>query len=125
MWNFRLRRDKRLPEWVGSLPFEGDRQTVYSLVQAGANLAEPREMIFCVYATKKGATGIQRDSKQYGWTCSVQEAATSSAGEQEYLIELKQSGYILNLKNFLDDKTSIQSLAKKYGAVYDGWYASV
>lgn len=78
-------------------------------------------MIFCVYATKKGAAGIQRESKRFGWACSIQETATSSAHEQEYLVELKQTGYTLDLKNFLDDKTSIQSLAEKY----DGWYASI
>lgn len=22
MWNFKLKRDKRLPEWIDSLPFE-------------------------------------------------------------------------------------------------------
>ena len=125
MWSFRSKDNKQLPTWIASLPFERDRQTVVSLLQAGAKLDEPREMIFCVYASKESAVKIQNESKRYGWNCTVSKSANPNAGKLAYFLELKQTGYALNLKNFMDDKTSIQSLVEKYGAEYDGWYASV
>jgi thermostable 8-oxoguanine DNA glycosylase len=116
----------KVPGWVKNYPDEDDKEVFKSLIKNGANLDEPRELIFCIYASRENADKIIKVAKQAGWQCDVDQSAdpTPEPGE-EYFVEVKKDGYVITPDAFTEDKEKMEVLARKYDAAYDGWYASV
>ncbi|HYH75525.1 MAG TPA: ribonuclease E inhibitor RraB [Candidatus Saccharimonadales bacterium] len=117
----------KVPHWVKVFPDEGDRDVFKTMLRNGANLDEPREIIFCMYASRPNADKIVKAVRQKGWQCDVEKSADPDAAQsdQDHFIEVKKDGYVITADSFTEDKQLMVTLADKFQADYDGWYASV
>jgi hypothetical protein len=120
---FRRRRTAQLPdEWTG-YP-NPDRHTVEQLVASGADLAQPRHVVFYVYAADSGtAEAVARlIHDQTGLDATIQESASNDG---TWCIEAEHSGVVLTPEWLTSTKGSIETVADEHGSEYDGWVASV
>jgi regulator of RNase E activity RraB len=129
MWSFKRKRvdkarDIEFPAWISRLTDAGDRQVLTSMVNKGANLEKPREMIFCIQASDENAKKIKQDAEAMGWKFAVAGTTANDAGEPIVLIDLIDDEYVISLESFERDSLAFDRLARKYNAERDGWYAS-
>lgn len=115
------------PEWLDQITDDGDREVMVQLVKSGADLDQPREMIFCVYAKTENVEDFIKEIKNMDWDCEVNEAHDESGQirADEWFVEIKRDGYVIAPQSFNQDRQGIEKLSLKYNADYDGWYASV
>jgi hypothetical protein len=102
-----------------------DQDVIDTMLKNGADLSQPREMVFCVYASHSNAQTVCDAIGALGWECAAYASgdANPKPGE-ELFIEIKRTDYILAPQQFFADKAQITAIAAQYGASYDGWYAS-
>jgi hypothetical protein len=120
---FRRRRAAQLPEEWSGYP-NPDRHTVEQLVASGADLTQPRHVLFYVYAADSATadTIAQSIHQQTGLDAAIHEAAN---GDGSWCIEAEHSGAVLTPDWLTSTKGSIEAVAAEHGSEYDGWVASV
>jgi hypothetical protein len=116
----------KYPDWVKNYPKEDDREVLKTLIKNGADLSQPREMIFCVYGGNENAVSLQKDPELKDWNVTVTPSGDPEpeAG-YEYFVEIRQDDYVVTPESLAKDQSLIEGIAEKHHAFYDGWYASV
>ena len=93
------------------------------LMKAGANLSEPRHVVYYSYAPSEEVAGSMGDeAKAEGYTAEVRDPLAEYPGQWSVVCEIEG----VTSPDFVRDADDFfQALADRHGAEYDGWEASV
>ena len=93
------------------------------LMKAGANLSEPRHVVYYSYAPSEEVAGSMRDEAEAeGYTAEVRDPLAKYPGQWSVVSEIEG----VTSPDFVRDADDFfQALADRHGAEYDGWEASV
>jgi hypothetical protein len=99
---------------------DGDREVIDALRQAGADLAQPRDVRHYLYVpNEKIATFLGPRIEQIGYTVETRPEAEG----RRWLILISSLAMVTEEEIALSRKT-FEGLAEKAGGEYDGWEAA-
>jgi hypothetical protein len=100
-----------------------DLAVMEQLMKNGADLTEPRHVIYYSYApSEKTAQAIRREAETGGYSATVREPLPDFPGQWAVTCET----HAVNSPDFVREADDFfQALADRHGAEYDGWEASV
>ena len=100
-----------------------DLMILDQLMKAGANLTEPRHVLYYSYAPSEDVANAMRDeASTKGYTANVREPLPEYPGQWSMVSEIKA----VTSPDFVRDADDFfQDLADRHGAEFDGWEASV
>jgi hypothetical protein len=97
-----------------------DREVIYALAQAGADLSQPRDVRHYLYVpNEKIATFLGPRIEQIGYTVETKPEAEGP----RWLILISSLAMVTEEEIALSRKT-FEGLAAKAGGEYDGWEAA-
>jgi hypothetical protein len=124
---FRKRRDDEPVDLNERSPQLGlkykDLMILDQLMKAGANLTEPRHVVYYSYAPSQDVANAMRDeAAANGYTANVREPLPEYPDQWSMVSEIQA----VTSPDFVRDADDFfQALADRHGAEYDGWEASV
>jgi hypothetical protein len=116
---------KYIPDWVQNLHDEENKELLLQIIAVDSGpLETPREMNFAIkeVASQEHATALQLSIAQQGWHVDVVEDVSDS---KLFWVEAQKTDYVISEQGLEGDEHFFESLAQKYHATYDGWYAAV
>ncbi|MBK5224680.1 MAG: ribonuclease E inhibitor RraB [Acidimicrobiia bacterium] len=104
---------------------EPDRKVLHQLVQAGADLREPRHGIFFVhFPDQRSAEAAAAAARARSFECRVNEPHPDDDPPQWWVV-CEQHEVVLDGSTVRDLSAFFESIADAHGGHYDGWEASV
>jgi hypothetical protein len=101
-----------------------DMLVLMQLLQLGANLVEPRHVLYHLYfndcATAEAAASAAIESK---FTSSVSDPIPEDP--ERWKVVCERGSYVLSMEIVRDNTDYFEELTARLGGVYDGWEASV
>ena len=99
-----------------------DRQVLTALINAGADLTEPRHVLHFIYELADEAAAGQAADAVGGWQST---AKSPPEGYETWSVTFERQGYVLSPENVAADAATFSAAAAAHGGHYDGWEASV
>ena len=118
-WKNLFRRSEKRPQ-------DGDRQVLAALVEAGADLSEPRDLVHYLYVpTEQAAQDAAAELRGLGYTAEAQAAAGAGPGDQNPWLVLANVDAVVDEERIGQERARFEELARTHGGEYDGWEAAV
>jgi regulator of RNase E activity RraB len=103
---------------------DGDQEVVNQLVQHGADMSQPRHVLYYLYFTsQEAATSAAADAMHRSFDTSVGEPQEQSAGQ--WSLTCERHGIVLDTDTIRNNSDYFDALAAKFSGDYDGWEASI
>ena len=93
-----------------------------ALLNAGADLTEPRHVLHFIYELVDEAAATRAADAVARWRATVK---SPPEGYQTWSVTFEREGYILTPENVAADAATFSATASTHGGLYDGWEASV
>jgi hypothetical protein len=94
------------------------------LMQAGADLTQPRHVLHFLYFTDQtAAVAASEEAGVRGFETDVREPSPPEI--EEWSLVCEQHGVVLDPPTVRDQGDFFDDLAERHGGAYDGWEASV
>ena len=101
-----------------------DLEVVAQLVKHGADLKQPRHVLYYLYfGSVEVATQAADEARSKSFEASVKDPLPQYPGQWSLICE--RHGIVLDLKTIRDNGDFFEALAAQFGGEYDGWEASV
>jgi len=101
-----------------------DLLVLHQLMQAGAELTQPRHTVHYLYfADPEAATAASREAEGNGFEVEVREPLPDHPGQ--WSLVCGRHGVVVHPDTVRDHGDLFDSLAERHGGEYDGWEASV
>ena len=100
-----------------------DILVLMQLTQAGANLTAPRHVLYYLYFNDRAsAETVASAATASAFATTVREPIPENPGNWGVVCE--RQSYVLSMDLVRDNTDYFESLAARFGGVYDGWEAS-
>lgn len=99
-----------------------DLQVLTALINAGADLTEPRHVLHFIYELDDEASAGHTADAVGGWSAI---AKPPPEGFDGWSVTFERHGYVLTPENVAADAAAFSAVAAAHGGNYDGWEASV
>jgi hypothetical protein len=125
---FRKKRDEQPLDLDERSPTTGlkhkDLLVLHQLMQAGADLKQPRHTVHYLYFTSaQTATAASQEAQDQGFDAEVREPLPEYPGQ--WSLVCGRHGVVVDPATVRDHGDLFDSLADRHGGEYDGWEASV
>ena len=117
---FGRRRKSQLGPYESARP--EDVLVLAALVNAGADLSQPRHVLHFIYDYPDEASAQQATTALPGWEATT---APPPEGYNTWSVTFERQGYVLTPDNVTTDAAAFLRVAAETGGRYDGWEASV
>ena len=102
----------------------GDLAVLASLIEHGADLTQPREVIFYLYFTnREGAELASEVARREAYNAEVREPLPDNP--DQWSLVCQRDNIVTTPEYIRDADTFFDALAEAHGGDYDGWEASV
>jgi hypothetical protein len=100
-----------------------DLAVLGTLMEGGADLTQPRHVLYYSYAPSEGTAHEMRgEAEARGFTANVREPLAENPGRWSVICEI----HAVTSPDFVRESDDFfQGLADRHGAEYDGWEASL
>lgn len=113
--------DQRAPQTGLKLK---DMLVLEQLVKAGADVNEPRHVIYYLYFHAEGhALGAQADAQAAGFETQVRPPDPDLS--PQWALVCERYDHVLTIDAVRDNTDMFEAIAARHGGDYDGWEASV
>jgi hypothetical protein len=125
---FRRKRDEQPLDLDERSPTTGlkhkDLLVLHQLMQAGADLKQPRHTVHYLYFTSPdAATAASHEAEARGFEVEVRDPLPDYPGQ--WSLVCGQHGVVVDPPTVRDHGDLFDALAERHGGEYDGWEASV
>jgi hypothetical protein len=117
---FRRKKNDPLAAYTATRP--EDRQVLAALINAGANLTEPRHVLHFIYELVDETNARAAADAVAGWQAT---AKPPPEGYDTWSVTFERHEYVLIPDNVAADAATFGAVATAHGGQYDGWEASV
>jgi hypothetical protein len=94
------------------------------LMQAGADLTQPRHVLHYLYfGSHEAATAASAEAVQHGFEAEVREPLPIQP--DQWSLVCQRHGVVVDPTTVRDHDDLFEALAQRHGGDYDGWEASV
>lgn len=114
------RKKSQLGPYKGARP--EDRLVLAALVNAGADLSQPRHVLHFVYEFADEASALSAAGAVPMWQSTVNPPVE---GHNTWTVTFERRDYVLTPENVAEDAELFLAAAQAHGGNYDGWEASV
>lgn len=113
--------------WKSQLgPYEAarpeDKLVLAALIDAGANLTEPRHVLHFIYELRNEAAAQGVADAVEVWQSKVNPPLE---GYETWTVTFERHEYVLTPEHVVQDAAMFKGVAEAHGGHYDGWEASV
>jgi hypothetical protein len=125
---FRRKREEQPLDLDERSPTTGlkhkDLLVLHQLMQAGADLKQPRHTVHYLYfASPEAATAASHEAEARGFEVEVRDPLPAYPGQ--WSLVCGQHGVVVDPPTVRDHGDLFDALAERHGGEYDGWEASV
>jgi hypothetical protein len=125
---FRRKRQEGLLDPNDRSPKTGlkykDLAVLGGLVEAGANLTEPRHVLHYLYfKSREAANAAAADGRDRGFEAAVREPLPDYP--DQWCLVAERHGVVVDVMTVRDHGDFFDGLAERHAGEYDGWEASV